>query len=93
MIFFFSPVILMTNSYLQIYSYSFQKKKSYRGTQKRQNSTLIYYLEDSARKEADINRLRKINKELEERIHEMEKDHYYQTQLYTQLQEELEKYC
>ncbi|XKL67380.1 hypothetical protein PGB90_002871 [Kerria lacca] len=51
-----------------------------------QKSTLIYYLEIVARKEAEINRLRKINNELQLKVHETEKEYYHYVQLFMKLQ-------
>lgn len=49
-------------------------------------------MEDVARKDVDINRLRKENNDLQVRIHEMEKEHYQQMQLYAQLQHDIKRY-
>lgn len=46
-------------------------------------------MEDVARKEADINRLRKENNDLQVKLHEMEREQYHQMQLYTQLQHDI----
>lgn len=69
-----------------------QAKKSSRGINRRQSSTLIYYLEDAARKEAEINRLRKENNELEVKIHTIEKECFQQMQLYAQLQQDIQRF-
>ncbi|XP_065209573.1 putative leucine-rich repeat-containing protein DDB_G0290503 [Planococcus citri] len=66
------------------------KKPSSRAP-RRQSSTLIYYMEDVARKEADINRLRKENNDLQVKMHEIEREHYQQMQLYTQLQHDIKR--
>lgn len=66
-------------------------KKASAKAAKRQSSTLIYYMEDAARKEIEINRLRKDNNGLQVRVHELEKEQYQQMQQFVQLQNDIKR--